>query len=367
MGNISIKKNKYKILKKKTPDTNVTLTTNDNVSYDLINFSNSVDPEPPNYILNSVQYNLNSIQYNENKYGNTYQYNEQTYQATCHPVDNTSNLGYQNTYQQNTCENTYQQNTYQNTCQQNTYQDGNYNENSYQQNTYQVSNYNENTENMQNIGNYDEIYKLNCVNLQKIHIFNIQFISLWLNIYDNNKNISTVLIYDFNTYFLQNKQLPFPSNKYFNIVTDQNINNFLYTLILYYTDAYNLQTKINNHSNIKTVIIFIQELIMIFLDKNYLSIGILGSINLSEMRVINYILYKKLDIYDVYNDEIFSSKNQFIKNTNIKTIFGTSMILTNDYKLNIGITNAPINNNPEIITMPLSLFYRFITIYAFIQ
>lgn len=212
-------------------------------------------------------------------------------------------------------------------------------------------------------------------NLQKIYIFNLQFISLWLNVYNNNVdkyNIPNMLIYDFNTHFLQNKQIPYPSNNrntynsIFNVVSNQNINNFLCTLIMYYKDKYRFSTKINNNSDICDVITFIQELIMIFIDKKELSLCMIGNVNLCNIKVMTYYnnqVYKKHNIYDVYNDGIFSSKNNLIKNTKIKTIFDTSMILTNLFEINIGYVPVPIQDN-HMISILLSLFYRFMMIYG---
>jgi len=208
---------------------------------------------------------------------------------------------------------------------------------------------------------------------QKNYIFNLQFISLWLNIYNNNiskYNISNILIYDFNVHFLQNKQIPYPSNKSFNIISDQNINNFLYTLVLYYTNNYKLKSKISYKSNINDVITFIQEIISFFLTKKQIDMCIIGSINLSSIQLINYYqnnVYKKLRIYDLYKDDIFSNDTDFIKNTNIYTILSTTIQLANRFKLNPGIINKPINSKSEMISSSLSLFYHFIAIYTVAQ
>lgn len=297
MGNTSIKKNKYKFLKKKDNKINnnkIDIKHHlhlpiEQVSYDLINFSDSDD-------------DTNDNSYYHSEYDKTILH----HQVTCLLGDNNNNNN-------------------------------------------------------------------NVNSPQKINIFNLQFMSLWLNVYYNNiakYNISNILIYDFNTYFLQNKNIPSPSDKTLTIVANQNINNFLYTLILYYNHQYQykLKTRINEHSNIQNVIVFIQELIMIFLDKYDISIGMIGPVNPSKIYVANNQLYKKFGIYDVYNDGIFSSKNDLIFNTNIKTIFNTSMILINHFKLlNFGIIHKPTNTQPEIISISLSLFYRFINTYAVIQ
>lgn len=292
MGNTSIKKNKYKLLKNKKDYKINNNKLNDknnkkiNVSYDLINLSDSDSSDDSN---------VNS----------SYTYN---HEVTCLLGDNHHN-------------------------------------------------------------NHANKFISNVNSPQKINIINLQYISLWLNVYDNNMNyISNILIYDFNACFLQNKHVPSPSNNIFNVVVDHNINNFLYTLILYYSHQYNLKTKINEKSNIKNVIIFIQELIMIFLDGYEISIGMIGPINPSEIFITNDQLYKKVGIYDVHNDGIFSSKNDLIFNTNIKTIFNTSMILSNHFKsLNIGTIHKPTKTYPEIINLSLSLFYRFVNIYSIIQ
>jgi hypothetical protein len=289
MGNTSIKKNKYKFLKKKDNKINNNKINNKiNVSYDLINFSETDDDD------------------NYNSYSKLREYDKT---ITHHQV------------------------------------------------SFLLGDNNNNNVNF----------------TQKINIFNLQFMSLWLNVYYNNiskYNISNILIYDFNTYFLQNKNIPCPSDKTLTIVANQNINNFLYTLILYYNhqSQYNLKTRINEQSNIQNVIVFIQELIMIFLDKYDISIGMIGPVNPSKIYIANNQLYKKFGIYDVYNDGIFSSKNGLIFNTNIKTIFNTSMILINHFKLlNVGVIHKPTNTQPEIISISLSLFYRFINTYSVIQ
>lgn len=233
-----------------------------------------------------------------------------------------------------------------------------------------LDNYNDSDNENHNI--FDDIYSID--NLQKICILNLQFISLWLNTYDRNinkYNISNILIYDFNAHFLQNKQIPFPSNKYLNftIISNHNINNFLISLAIFYYNQYKLNTKLTNQSTIKDFIIFVQELIMIFLDKKEIKLCTIGNVNLSRVKIITYYenkIYKKHYVYDVYNDGIFSSNNNLIENTQIKTIFNTSMRLTDIFKLNTGYIPVP-SKNIQIISISLSLFYRLMLIYGVMQ